>query len=306
MGRGLRWGVLAVLFIAAFLLVPVRSSRVRREMPPVQTLRCVISVRPADLHRSLVGKYAEDHGLSLDIVKGESAPDSLLAGMLDLWVCPAPDSLPEGISASRPYADSTVWLVRSGETEALIRINRWLGELTSTVSYARLEKKYLKGEAVSLDQLSEYDKVIRRYAQDIGWDWRLVAALIYHESRFHNQANSDKGAVGLMQIRSSRYTEEEMLDPESNLQIGTRYLDRLLSMFRPLSANEMEAVKFTLAAYNAGEGRVLIWKDKAQKKGLDDRWWDVVRSQLPERHYTAAYVENVLNTNAEFSKIYPR
>ena len=77
-------------------------------------------------------------------------------------------------------------------------------------------------------------------------------------------------------------------------------------MFRPLSANEMEAVKFTLAAYNAGEGRVLIWKDKAHKKGLDDRWWDVVRSQLPERHNTAAYVENVLNTYAEFSKIYPR
>lgn len=306
MRRGLRWGLLAVLFVAVLLLIPVRSNRVQREMPPAHTLRCVISVRPADLHRSLVTKYAQDHGLSVEIVKEEAAPDSLLTGALDLWVCPAPDSLPAGISASRPYADSTQWLVRSAETEAIIRINRWLGEITSTRRYAQLEKSYLKGKPVSLDKLSDYDKMIRRYAQDIGWDWRLVAALIYHESRFHNQANSSKGAVGLMQIRSSRYTDEEMLDPEANLEIGTRYLARLLEMFKPLTANEIEAVKFTLAAYNAGEGRVLIWKGKAHEQGLDDRWWDPVRSLLPERHYTAAYVENVLNTYAEFSKIYPR
>lgn len=304
-GRGHKIA-LALILILALLLVPLKSSRVQREHPPVHTLRCLISVRPSSLHQSLVGKYAQDHRLSLDIRKGEATPDSLLSGAIDLWICPAPDSLPEGVVASRCYADSTVWMVRAEEMEALIRINRWLGELTSTKKFTQLEKNYLKGEPVSLDKLSDYDKSIRRHAEAIGWDWRLVASVIYHESRFHIAANSDKGAVGLMQIRSARYTDEEMLDPEANLQTGTRYLARLLAMFKPISANDMEAVKFTLAAYNMGEGRVLAWKESARQQGLDDRWWDQVCSLLPRGHHTRAYVENVLNTYAEYSKIYPR
>ena len=303
-GRGHKIA-LALILILALLLVPLKSSRVHREHPPVHTLRCLISVRPSSLHQSLVGKYAQDQRLSLDIRKGEATPDSLLSGAIDLWICPAPDSLPEGVVASRCYADSTVWMVRAEEMEALIRINRWLGELTSTKKFTQLEKNYLKGEPVSLDKLSDYDKSIRRHAEAIGWDWRLVASVIYHESRFHIEANSAKGAVGLMQIRSARYTDEEMLDPETNLRTGTRYLVRLMGLFSADAADSREALKFTLAAYNMGEGRLWQWMEKALEKGMDTTQWDTVSSLMPEGHHTRAYVNNVLHTYADYRKLYP-
>ena len=77
------------------------------------------------------------------------------------------------------------------------------------------------------ESLREYEPLIREAADHIGWDWRLVASVIYHESRFDNNAQSSKGATGLMQIRSSRYSEDTLLNPVVNIAIGTAYLKKL-------------------------------------------------------------------------------
>ena len=151
--------------------------------------------------------------------------------------------------------------------------------------------------------LSPYDALLQKYAEGIGWDWRLVAAVVYHESRFHEQAQSGKGAVGLMQIRSTRYPQEELLIPERNLQVGTRYLKKLQGMFP--AASPLENIKFTLAAYNLGEGRLGQLISRAREKGLNPDYWDSVGSQLPKGHHTLSYVENVLNTYDLYAKQYP-
>lgn len=293
------------LLAAALLLIPLTSTRDRKEFPPTEPLRCIVDALPSALHKSLLKKYAQDQNLDLVLIKGVSPADSLLAGSIDLWITAAPDSLPPELAASREYAGGTVWVVRSKETEAQRRLNGWLADVSATRQFARLEKNYKKGEAVVWDRVSDYDKMIRRHAEEVGWDWRLVAAIIYHESRFHTEASSHKGAVGLMQIRSARYTDEEMLDPDANLTAGTRYLDRLLGLFSAGAADEREAIKFTLAAYNMGEGRLWQWMDKAREQGLDTSRWDSVASLLPEGHRTRAYVDNVLDTYAEYSKLYP-
>ena len=56
--------------------------------------------------------------------------------------------------------------------------------------------------AVSLknNQISEYDEIIKSYADELGWDWRLLASQVYQESRFDPEANSWVGAQGLMQL----------------------------------------------------------------------------------------------------------
>ena len=76
----------------------------------------------------------------------------------------------------------------------------------------------------SSESLSAYDKVIKATADSLGMDWHLIAAVVYHESRFHNEAQSARGAVGLMQILSSRYSQEYLLEPANNLRVGSRYL----------------------------------------------------------------------------------
>ena len=154
------------------------------------------------------------------------------------------------------------------------------------------------------EPLSSYDDLIREMADSTGWgDWRLLASVVYHESRFHNEARSHRGAVGLMQIRSERYTEEMLLDPRTNLRVGARYLKRLENMFP--AASPVEAVKFALAAYNLGEGKVLQLVKATEAAGEDASRWDEVAKRLPEGHHTVRYVENVLDTYAVYAKRYP-
>ena len=162
-----------------------------------------------------------------------------------------------------------------------------------------------KGKLERLDIISRYDGLIKKHASDIGWDWRLIAAIIYNESRFHNEASSHKGAQGLMQILSDKYTLEELNDPDRNLEIGTRHLRRLQRMYAPQTANETECLKFVLAAYNVGEGKIQRCIDEARSQGLDTTRWSSVSTMLPKGHHTIKYVENVLDTYRDYSRIFP-
>lgn len=88
-----------------------------------------------------------------------------------------------------------------------------------------------------------------------GLDPRLVGALMHVESAYQPHARSPKGALGLMQIMpatGARYGVEkpqDLLDPATNIDVGTRYLRDLHRLFDG-------QVELVLAAYNAGEGAV--------------------------------------------------
>jgi len=152
--------------------------------------------------------------------------------------------------------------------------------------------------------LSTYENTIRSAAKDSGWDWRLIASIIYHESRFHNEAQSSRGATGLMQIRSSRYSQDTLLIPSVNIAIGTEYLKRLETMF-PAASRE-DSLKFALAAYNLGDGNIRKLIAQADSAGLDSRYWELVAHMLPDGHRTPAYVNKVLRTYENYCARLPR
>jgi soluble lytic murein transglycosylase len=90
-----------------------------------------------------------------------------------------------------------------------------------------------------------------------------VTGLMRQESAFQSDAVSRQGAVGLMQVLPKTapqlarrlhisYTRARLFDPDYNLQLGTLYLSDLLGQFGSPEA--------ALAAYNAGEDRVKLWK----------------------------------------------
>ena len=98
-------------------------------------------------------------------------------------------------------------------------------------------------------------RMVTQASRRHGLDPRLVGALVHVESAYQTQARSPKGALGLMQIMpatGARYgvgAARDLLDPATNIDVGTRYLRDLHEMFDG-------RVELILAAYNAGEGAV--------------------------------------------------
>jgi hypothetical protein len=97
------------------------------------------------------------------------------------------------------------------------------------------------------------DELIRSNSTRFGLDPYLVFCVIEHESHFHVQALSPKGARGLMQLMpgtASRFGVRRPFDPAENIYGGTQYLKELLKMFDG-------RLDLVLAGYNAGEGAVI-------------------------------------------------
>jgi len=125
------------------------------------------------------------------------------------------------------------------------------------------------------DRLSPYDEIVKRLADDYGFDWRMIVAQMYQESRFHQHAVSFAGARGLMQIMPVTAVElgiENLDDPEAAIHAGIRYLDWVRNRFEP-QLRVQDRMWFTLAAYNAGPGHVRDARRLAGEIGLNSNLW---------------------------------
>lgn len=141
-------------------------------------------------------------------------------------------------------------------------------------------------------KISEYDKTIKKYARRYGFDWRLIAAQIYTESNFRNEAQSHVGAKGLMQIMPGTakfmgFSPESMVKPDINIMAGCMYDQRMYSLWGRQTSDDEHRLAFALASYNAGRGRVLKSYDSDSGKTT----WNVVHPELPEE--TQNYVHKI-------------
>ncbi|MES1242837.1 MAG: lytic transglycosylase domain-containing protein [Acidobacteriota bacterium] len=110
------------------------------------------------------------------------------------------------------------------------------------------------GQAARREQLAglPYGPEIWRISRRHGVDGLLVASIIQVESHFTRDAVSSRGAVGLMQVlpaTGALYGATDLNDPHVNLDVGCRYLGRLLKDFD----GDLERA---VAAYNAGPSTV--------------------------------------------------
>jgi membrane-bound lytic murein transglycosylase F len=149
-------------------------------------------------------------------------------------------------------------------------------------------------------EISPFDDLIKKHAKKIDVDWRFLAAIIYHESRFDPEAQSPFGAAGLMQVvpnTAQRFgvAPEEILDPDRNIAAGAGFVKYLYSYWRKKLKNPTDLDKFVLASYNVGLGHVIDARMLAEKHGLDqDLWDDHVEEMLLKKSNPDYYNDTVV------------
>lgn len=157
-------------------------------------------------------------------------------------------------------------------------------------------------------RLSRYDFLIKKYAAQIGMDWRLLAAIMFHESKFNERALSPVGAKGLMQvmdIAAVHYGEPEadLFDPETNIRLGTDVLEDLVEQFQREGVAEEDVIRFAIASYNVGGGALARRRAEADSLGLNPSVWaDVATIFDREDHSTPGYISAVEETYAKYCR----
>lgn len=182
------------------------------------------------------------------------------------------------------------WAVRKNSPELLTAANSWLTRIKRRGTFRIIYEKYFNSPRTSFirmnsdfsslseeGKLSRYDDQIREEAKALGWDWRLLAALIYQESHFNPHVESWAGAVGLMQLMPGTLAQYHVRDPynaEQNLKGGVRFLKYLDRLWGRTVKDSTERVKFVLASYNVGLSHVVDARNLTKKYGKNPILWN--------------------------------
>ena len=185
------------------------------------------------------------------------------------------------------FSQRIAWAVRKNSPELLAAVNQWIEKEKKGVDYYVIYNRYFKNQrnlrrrvksdfmSLNGNKISKYDPLIKKYAEQLGWDWRLVASLVFQESRFKPGAESWAGAKGLMQIMPRSAGElgvTNRADPEQSLKGGTTYLKKLYKRFDEVP-DSLERIKLAMAAYNCGYSHVKDAQFLAKQNNLDTLVW---------------------------------
>ena len=233
------------------------------------------------------------HAVREDSVSEEDLIEQVARGQIDYTVCDNEVARVNktyftnlDISVSVSFAQRSSWAVRPDEPLLARAATEWFARnktskayLASARRYFEQEKHIAHGSILSIKdgKISRYDDLFRKYAAEIGWDWRLLASLAYAESNFNPDVVSWAGARGLMQLmprtaRAMGMPPGKEADPEESIKAATIYRGRLDKSFSGIEDKD-ERINFILASYNAGEGHVKDAVALARKYGADPARW---------------------------------
>jgi membrane-bound lytic murein transglycosylase MltF len=185
------------------------------------------------------------------------------------------------------------WMQKHGEGDAFRNI---------------LEKRYLKDtklakRAASVEEQRKLAAVVgifRKYGEQYGVDYLLMAAQGYQESTLDHSVRSPVGAIGIMQVMPATGKEQKVGDiteVDANIHAGVKYMRFMMDQyFKDEPMDDLNKALMTFAAYNAGPGRLRQLRHEAEKQGLDPNVWfgnvERVASQKIGRE-TVTYVSNI-------------
>lgn len=262
-----------------------------------------VAVRRSSSYWATLSELDEKLGFELEPAPEEMETEAIIAGVasgrFDLTVADSHiadvelthrDDVRKAFALGEPVEHG--WAVRRDATRLLASIDAFFTQEFRGLFYNVLVRKYFKdprkvrrhAEHRARDGvISRWDPLIQEYAQRYGFDWRLIAAQMYQESRFDPQAHSFAGARGLLQVlpRTAReFGFDDLHEPENGIHAGVRYLSWIRDRFDS-GSDQKERTWLSLAAYNAGYGHVRDAQRIARSRGLDpDRWFGNVEKAM--------------------------
>ena len=179
------------------------------------------------------------------------------------------------------------WAVRKECPLLAEAANKWHKENLTSPAYNASMKRYFEisksiihSPILSLREgkISHFDKLFKKYAKEIDWDWRLLASLAYTESNFDTTAVSWAGARGLMQLmpvtaRTMGLPPGKESNPEESIKAAVKYIDATNRALKVIP-DKKERIKFILASYNAGLGHISDAMALARKYGKNELVWE--------------------------------
>jgi membrane-bound lytic murein transglycosylase MltF len=143
-------------------------------------------------------------------------------------------------------------------------------------------------------------RLFEKYGKRYSFDPLMLAAQGYQESQLNQQARSQVGAIGIMQLMPDTGAQMKVGDikvAESNIHAGAKYMDQLMTKyFGDANFSEGNRPLFAFASYNCGPGNVAKARQEAQSRGLDpNKWFNNVEVIVAQRigTETTAYVRNI-------------
>jgi membrane-bound lytic murein transglycosylase F len=226
--------------------------------------------------------------------------------------------------------------LRTSSPMLLDALNVWLEKFMQTTTYRYIIHKYLNMKSFSSmaqdefssvggGKLSKYDDEIKAAADEFGWDWRFLAAIIYQESKFVDGKESWAGAYGLIQFMpgiGADYGVDRDSSPKDQIRGGMKKVVKNFNDWQEIP-DSIQRVKFMLATFNAGMGHVQDAQRLAEKHGLDHLVWDnnveniILKMSKPEYYRdplcrngyfrgveTYQYVRKVMNRYEEYKSVF--
>ena len=173
-----------------------------------------------------------------------------------------------------------------------------------------LFKRYLENTKWVRNSLNEADlerfkeaiEFFQKYSNQYDFDWLMIAALAYQESRIDQSKRSPAGAIGVMQLLPSTAADPNVNIPnikelENNIHAGVKYLRFMRDRyFENEQMDDLNKMLFSFASYNAGPAKVSQLRRGARNKGLDPNIWfrnvEIIAAKRIGRE-TVQYVSNI-------------
>jgi membrane-bound lytic murein transglycosylase MltF len=180
------------------------------------------------------------------------------------------------------------------------------GSLMGNILFKRYLKntRYIHNSLTSAEmkKFAATTDFFKKYATEYDFDWLMLTAQGYQESRLNQDTRSAAGAVGIMQLLPTTAADrhvniEDISSVENNIHAGAKYMSWLRdTYFTDPDMTPIDQTLFAFAAYNAGPGRVARLRKEAASMGLDPNVWfnnvEVVAAKRIGRE-TVQYVSNI-------------